>query len=118
MALRLKKLGQPITVNCICPGLVESGLTPTLISITPQEYVTPKSTVVRAVVGFLGDDTPTGQVAECSIDKIHYREQLEWSDHAAEWLMSDNLETMIAKVFLARQAAQESVSAETVDGKP
>ncbi|ETI22720.1 hypothetical protein G647_06796 [Cladophialophora carrionii CBS 160.54] len=93
MARRLSMLGEPITVNCICPGLVDTGLTPALMAVAPPEYVTPKATIVRAVMGFVkGDDAASGQVAECSVDKIHYREQPAWGDEAAEWIMTNKLE--------------------------
>jgi 15-hydroxyprostaglandin dehydrogenase (NAD) len=90
-------LGEPVTVNCICPGLVDTGLTPMLMAVAPPEYVTPRSTIVQAVVGFVEDDTQSGQVAECSVDKIHYRQQPEWGDDAAEWIMSNKLEAEIKR---------------------
>jgi len=97
MAARLQTRNEPITVNCICPGLVETGLTPALMAVTLPEYVTPKSTIVRAVVGFVEDDTVSGQVAECSVEKIYYRKQPEWGDDAAEWIMSNKLEAELKR---------------------
>jgi 15-hydroxyprostaglandin dehydrogenase (NAD) len=95
MARRLRTLGEPITVNCICPGLVDTGLTPALMAVAPSEYVTPRSTIVRAVMGFVKDDAVSGQVAECSVDKVHYREQPAWGDDAAEWIMTNKLEALM-----------------------
>ena len=97
MAKRLQRLGEPITVNCICPGLVDTGLTGVLIAVSPPEYLTPKSTIVRAVAGFIDDDSMTGQVAECSVDNIHYRKQPEWGDQGADFVMTNNLEAEIKK---------------------
>ncbi|EXJ66929.1 uncharacterized protein A1O5_10124 [Cladophialophora psammophila CBS 110553] len=97
MARRLTTLGEPITVNCICPGLVDTGLTGVLMSVAPPEYVTPKSTIVRAVMGFVEDDSLTGQAAECSIDKIHYRKQPEWGDEGAEYIMTNKLEAELKR---------------------
>ncbi|KAJ9606531.1 hypothetical protein H2200_008539 [Cladophialophora chaetospira] len=95
MATRLKILEEPITVNCICPGLVDTGLTPTLMAVAPPEYVTPRSTIARAVLGFAENDTLSGQVAECSVEKIHYRKQPDWGDDAAEWIMTNKLEALL-----------------------
>ena len=95
MAKRLKILDEPITVNCICPGLVDTGLTPTLMEVAPPKYVTPKSTIVRAVMEFVEDSSMTGQVSECSVDKIHHRKQPEYGDDGAEYIMTNKLEAEI-----------------------
>ena len=58
------------------------------MAITPANLVTPMSTIVRAVMGFVESDEQNGQVAECSIDKIHYRQKTEWGDDDAEAIMS------------------------------
>jgi 15-hydroxyprostaglandin dehydrogenase (NAD) len=88
MAKRLQDLKEPITVNCICPGLVDTGLTPALMAAAPTEHVTPRSTIVKAVLGFVEDDSLTGKAAECSVDKIYYRDQCEWSDESAKYIMT------------------------------
>jgi hypothetical protein len=60
--------------------------------VCPPEFLTPISTIVRAVEAFATDSTLTGKVAECSGEKVHYREMLEYSDAAAEFIMrADNL---------------------------
>lgn len=97
MAKRLQILEEPITVNCICPGLVDTGLTGILMAVSPPEYVTPKTTIVRAVTGFLDDASLTGQVAECSIENVLYRKQPEWGDDGAEYIMTNKLEAEIIK---------------------
>ena len=97
MAKRLQILEEPITVNCICPGLVDTGLTGVLMAVSPPEWVTPKSTIVRAVTGFVDNDSLTGQVAECSVENIHYRKQPEWGDDGSKYIMSNHLEAEIKK---------------------
>ncbi len=97
MAKRLQTLEVPVTVNCICPGLVDTGLTGLLMPMAPSESITPKSTIVRAVMGFIEDDTATGQAAECSVEKIYYRQQPEWGDEAAEWVMTFKWEAEIIR---------------------
>jgi 15-hydroxyprostaglandin dehydrogenase (NAD) len=94
---RLQILEEPITVNCICPGLVDTGLTGILMAVSPPEYVTPKTTIVKAVTGFIDDASLNGQAAECSIDKIHYRKQPEWGDEGAEFIMTNKLEAELKK---------------------
>ena len=88
LAQRLEYKGEKITVNCICPGLVSTGLTQRLIEATEDKYITPSATIVRAVMGFVDDATLNGQVAECSLDKIYYKKQPEFSDEEAEYVMS------------------------------
>ena len=92
MAKKLQMLNEPVTVNCICPGLVDTGLTGVLMAVSPPEWVTPKSTIVKAVTGFVDDDSLTGQVAECSVENIHYRKQPEWGDEGSEYIMTNKLE--------------------------
>ena len=52
----------------------------------PEYRFTPVKTVLRAVISFLEDDSLTGQVAECSVDQIYYRDQIPYSDETAEWI--------------------------------
>ena len=88
LAQRLEHKGEKITANCICPGLVSTGLTQQLIDATEDKYVTPVSTIVRAVMGFVADASLNGQAAECSRDKIYYRKQPDFSDEEAEYIMT------------------------------
>lgn len=52
------------------------------------KILTPHSTIVRAVDGFLTDSSKNGLVAECSIENIHYRVQPDWSDEKAKEVMT------------------------------
>lgn len=88
LAQRLEHKGEKITVNCICPGLVSTGLTQTLVEHTEDKYVTPVSTIVRAVMGFVDDASLNGQAAECSRDNIYYRKQPEFLDEEAGYVMT------------------------------
>jgi len=97
MAKRLSILGEPITVNCICLGLVDTGLTGVLMAVAPPQQVTPKSTIVRAVTSFIDDDTLNGQAAECSVENIYYRKQPEYGDESAEYIMTNKLEAEIKR---------------------
>ena len=76
-------------MNCICPGLVPTNIMPEVISqATPKEFVTPLSTIVRAVEGFINDDSLQGQVAECSAESITYRPPNEYKDEATKYIYS------------------------------
>ena len=83
MAKRLKP--QKIAINCLCPGLVATGLTSTVLSLIPEEYLTPMSTIVRAHDRFI-DGEETGCVAEVSQENIYIREQLAYADSSQEWI--------------------------------
>ena len=89
LAKQLAKQGEPITINCVCPGLVDTGLThSSLIQVAPEERITPHSTIVKAIESFLEDDSKNGCAAECSGSNIHYRTQPEWGDSGSEWVMT------------------------------
>lgn len=89
IAARLQELHEPITVNCVCPGLVPTPLVSSaLVAAYPKDMLTPTETIVRAVEGFLNDDGVTGQAAECSGVEIHYRPVLPFSNEAAEYIVS------------------------------
>lgn len=76
-------------------GLVDTDLThTTILPNVPQKLITPHATVVKAVIGFLEDDSKTGLVAECSINNIYYRKQLEWGDEMSEALMARPFENI------------------------
>jgi 15-hydroxyprostaglandin dehydrogenase (NAD) len=79
-----------ITVNAICPSFVPSGLAPPemlkrtcfrvlgLIVVMEEKfphYITPASTITKAFNMFLDDDSLSGKVAECVIDRIYLRDQ-------------------------------------------
>jgi len=88
MGRRLKFAGVPVTVNCVCPGLVPTPLVGILPEVCPPEFQTPIATVVKAIEGFLNDSNVTGQAAECSGENIYYRPMHEYSDKGAEFIMS------------------------------
>ena len=80
-----------ITVNCICPGFIETGLAPpAVLAIFPREHMTPMSTAIKAYDDFLNDHTLTGQVAELSKDSVYYRKQIEFPDETMRWLSLDS----------------------------
>lgn len=79
---------EPITINCVCPGLVPTGLVAqTMLDALPQEMQTPRSTIVKAIDTFLNDSSLNGQVAECSGTEVHYRHPYEPVNEAAEYLI-------------------------------
>lgn len=93
---RLKDLGDPITVNCILPGLVPTPLANTaLLAAFPDEMLTPASTIVSAINVFLDDSSRTGQVAECSGREIHYRPVLPYCNAAAEFLSAGSFAQVV-----------------------
>ncbi|KAF2735582.1 NAD(P)-binding protein [Polyplosphaeria fusca] len=109
-----KGRGEGVTVNCICPGLVDTSLTAgTLVEVADERHVTPMSTIVRAVEGFLEDGEKNGLVAECSVGNIHYREQMEYGDEEARWLMTADWEEMLRAKMAGDGEVEANSSAET-----
>ncbi|OAG42900.1 hypothetical protein AYO21_02851 [Fonsecaea monophora] len=87
LGLRIKTLGDPITVNCICPGLVPTPLANTaLLAAIPEAMQTPTSTIIEAVNLFINDASLSGQVAECSGTDVILREGLPYANAAAEYM--------------------------------
>ncbi|KAK2733582.1 hydrolase 76 protein [Myotisia sp. PD_48] len=80
--------GQNITINCLCPGLVATGLTDDILDIVPPEKLTPVSTVIKAINRFL-DGNETGCAAELSIGNIYMREQPEFPDEFQRWAVAE-----------------------------
>lgn len=95
-----------ITINAICPALVATGLAPPgLMDSFSEDMVTPMSTIMRAF-DELGDldavqrdgwrqGGHTGQIVECSLGNLYYREEVEKADHGqknmAEGMENANL---------------------------
>jgi NAD(P)-dependent dehydrogenase (short-subunit alcohol dehydrogenase family) len=96
LAYRLKKRGELITVNAICPAFVVTGLiSPDLAKKVPKEYITPVGTIVRAIEGFIDDQSVTGEVAECSGEEIFYRPVTSFSNKGSEWVMTGGLKFLM-----------------------
>ncbi|KFY95299.1 hypothetical protein V500_02852 [Pseudogymnoascus sp. VKM F-4518 (FW-2643)] len=76
-----------ITVNCICPSFVPTGLCPPhVLHKFPKEHITPMSTVLKAFDTFIGDNTMTGQTVELSLGHLYFRKQPEWANESQKWL--------------------------------
>jgi len=95
-----------IAVNCICPGYVDTGLTPKEVtSLWRPEYITPVSTMVRAYdeliseTGTVAQDgksdgkdgqVKTGQSVECSVDRLFYRDPVSYADESQKFLVEQS----------------------------
>lgn len=95
-----------IAVNCICPGYVDTGLTPNEVtSLWPPENITPISTMVRAYdeliseTGAVAQDgksdgkdgqVKVGQSVECSVDKLFYRDPVPYADESQKYLIEQS----------------------------
>jgi len=88
-------MGEPITVNCILPGLTPTPLANSaLLAAWPSDMLTPVSVIVETVTRFLEDPSLTGQAAECSGNEIHYRPVLPYCNQAAEF--ASNAKAMLS----------------------
>ena len=83
-----------ITVNCIVPGFVVTGITiPGLVNVMPKQYITPMETIMKGFDTFLGDtEGRTGEVLECSIDKAYFRRPVEYVDESTNWMVDESAE--------------------------
>ena len=97
VAKRLQALGDPIRVNCVCPGFMQTPLTPSnMHQALPKNIITPISSVVGAIQGFLEDSSLTGKIAECSGLNIHYREPPEYLDDATEYIVEEKYANVVS----------------------
>lgn len=97
LAYRLQQRGDKnISVNAICPAFVVTGLVnPDLAKRVPNEYITPAATIVKAIEGFIDDQSITGQVAECSGEEIYYRDGNAFSNEGSKWVMTGGLKKLL-----------------------
>ncbi|KIW24613.1 uncharacterized protein PV07_10318 [Cladophialophora immunda] len=108
MAKRLQEMGEPITVNCVCPGLVATPLvSQKLVEVMPKDMTTPTETVVRAILQFAADASITGQAAECSGTEIHYRPVLPYSNSAAEYMVEGKYANLVDKDEMMQDSAEK-----------
>lgn len=78
------------------------------MAVAPSEYVTPHSTIVRAIESFLNDDSKNGLAAECSGENIHYRVQQEFGDDKAAWIMGSHFEELFKEKYEATAGDQDA----------
>jgi 15-hydroxyprostaglandin dehydrogenase (NAD) len=99
-------LSDNIAVNCTCPAFIPTPLSPPgLKEAWPQEWITTVDIVARAIRELSDDDgvvnqdgksdgkngeVKTGQVVECVIDKLYYREGLPFADESEKFLIEES----------------------------
>lgn len=91
-----------ITLNAICPGPVNTGISPDMIKVVPLEKMTPIKLVIDAFEKFIDDDSLSGVICETSNENIYFREHLEYSDDNAKDLNQDMLNAAKMKSFYER----------------
>ena len=97
-----------ITVNCICPAFIPTNLCPPeILKVWPKEHITPLSTAIKAIDAFLGDDTLTGQAVELSLDKIYFRQQVDWANESQKWIGTES--SVIWNTAYGKDSVQEKV---------
>lgn len=70
-----------ITVNCICPGFVDTNLTPPSMKVVwPKELYTPMEAIVNAFDMYLRDDKLTGQAMELSGKEHFFRQPVDFAN--------------------------------------
>jgi NAD(P)-dependent dehydrogenase (short-subunit alcohol dehydrogenase family) len=107
---------EQITVNCICPGLVPSGLLPEAFTNALQaDMITSTSTIVKAIATFLADNSLTGQVAECSGQDVIYRPSYEPENEAARYMLALQDGKVTAKFDFAEMGRHAKAKKEFYD---
>jgi 15-hydroxyprostaglandin dehydrogenase (NAD) len=92
-----------ISVNCIVPGFVVTGITiRPLVAVIPKQHVTPMETMMKGFDVLLDDEERTGAVLEVSIDKVYFRDPVGYVDESMRWLVEDSAE------FFARAFGQSA----------
>lgn len=91
-----------ITINCLCPGLVPTGLTEPLMDLSPPQLITPVDRIVSVVDSFIQDNgtgwgDKTGCAAELSAASTRIREQPEFMDDTQHGMM-EHLGQMILEL--------------------
>ena len=73
-------------MNSIVPGFVVTGITiPALVDLMPKQYITPMETIIKGFDNFLADtEGKTGEVLECSIDKVYFRKPVDYVDESTK----------------------------------
>ncbi|PIA97886.1 Bacilysin biosynthesis oxidoreductase BacC [Cercospora beticola] len=104
MALILEARKEPIEINCICPGLVKTGIpAKEMFDIFPAEHVTPMDTILHCMNQFIEEDL-NGRVMECSGPNINRVDAPDYSDEHSRFL---NHTFPINMTFLAANAMDE-----------
>lgn len=83
-------LAENITINAVLPAFVLTNLPPTpLRDLWPKEHTTPMSTILR-LYGMYLDSDMTGQIGECTLNEIHFREKPEYSNESQRWIVEES----------------------------
>lgn len=77
-----------ITVNCICPAIVPTGLAPLgLVERYPKEHLTPMSAILRAFDELMGEKANrNGECVEAAVQDLFYRTPPEPMGESQKWM--------------------------------
>lgn len=77
-----------ITVNCICPAAVPTGLAPPgLMERFPKEHITPMSTILRAFDELMDEKANrNGECVEAAVQDLFYRTPPEPMGESQKWM--------------------------------
>lgn len=70
-------------MTALCP--------PKIRELFPKDQITPMETCLNAFDKFLDDDSLTGKVAELSIEKVIFRNQVDYATENQRWMLEDAL---------------------------
>jgi len=105
---RVHDEGLPITVNCLCPGLVPTSIvSPEMVAAFPKDCITPVSLIVEAVNLVLSDDSVNGRSLECNGNEILAREPPPFLNDAARYTAGGDYKKDIAADDLQRYSERK-----------
>ncbi|KAL4810666.1 hypothetical protein BDV18DRAFT_127759 [Aspergillus unguis] len=81
---------EKIFVNCLCPGLTDTGITNVAINQFPKNIIAPMANHIRAVETFLDTDI-SGAIMESDAGGLYNRDKPEyWSPEHQGWMETDD----------------------------
>lgn len=85
-------VGEGIRVNVLVPGMVETNLMPAeMFKRMDRRYITPATHLATAVADVLKKKC-SGRICEASVDKLFYRDQLEFPDEAERYIIRGTMD--------------------------
>lgn len=85
-------LKDKITINCLCPTLIETNLMPKHMvrEFHVPEETTPMSTALKAIDRVVQDHSLTGQIMELTLNEVVFKQKPEYSRKNIKWMFDQS----------------------------
>ncbi|KIW71279.1 hypothetical protein PV04_03462 [Phialophora macrospora] len=120
LAARLRETDEQISVNAICPGLVDTPLiSSTMIDNIPAHMKTPMSTIMRAFSDIVHDQANTsGQVLEASGPDVIPKDPPPYGNDATEYIVELRYRDLIDVGVLAKHGEERGKARKAMEVAP